>query len=218
MKNQSNMKPILFSTPMVQAILDGKKTQTRRIMKPQPSSADETGIWYKMKSGGESLDCFPQPVRVGDVLYVRETFAACETPFGDYLYKADYQTASKADLDIKKWSPSLHMPTDAARIFLRITAVKTERLQDISEQDAIKEGIERVGSYHNTEGGAGMNLYENYLAKGNNQLLPFDSFKTLWQSINGPESWNQNPWVWAYTFERCERPQSEIVNPKSAIL
>ena len=161
------MKPILFSTNMIQAILAGNKTQTRRILKPQPGADTDVsympneplnwkGEWFEYKwetEEGETI-CKHPKYNVGDVLWVRETFAEWEN--GGYAYKADgfierygaweRDTPKKFhDVErVEKWKPSIFMPKDACRIFLEVTSVRAERLQDISEDDAIAEGIKHI--------------------------------------------------------------------------
>ena len=188
--------PILFSTPMVQAIMEGRKTQTRRVCKHQYWSYHEivdvnvNGITQKVD---RSVSC-PYG-KVGDVLWVREGWAPLgEYPNNTYMYKADtHQPYSK-------WKPSIHMPKEACRIFLEITNIRVERLQDISDKDAIAEGIERM---------QGVFWWKNYL---NDPLpgtsSPTVSFCTLWQSINGKESLKSNPWVWVIEFKRIEKPDN----------
>lgn len=184
-------RPIIFSTPMVQAILDGRKTQTRRIIKPQPDedcyylmelNSGILTINYNQGDKNPKVKCpYGQP---GDLLWVRESFAKATDPDGDdlYYYKADRRHADG------KWKPSIHMPKAAARIWLRVKDVRVERVQDITEGDAIKEGIKPEFDYlHNS--------YEN--------LTPKCSFMTLWRKINGRESWDANPWVWVVEFERA---------------
>jgi predicted solute-binding protein len=220
-----NMKPILFSTPMVQAILDGRKTQTRQVIKNQTAL---NMLAHNIKQDAV-CDSF-SPYQLDDVLYVRETFAPVPSGHvdgiqtGPFIYRAD-----RNDDGVTKWSadwkPSVHMPKAAARSFLRITAVKVERLQDITEADAIAEGVENMLQHLE----CGVPMYYKYdVTKKEAMELgghwahvandAVHSFESLWNKINGPESWDANPYVFAYTFERCERPQSEIVNPKSAIL
>lgn len=199
--------PILFSTPMVQAILDGRKTQTRRVVKPQPSHnvqwngfgvscfTPERHIEGRGKfPDGSGIKFFKCPYgQVGDILWVRETFkeAPEECTWKKYSYKADY-ISHLAELG--KWKPSLFMPKEACRIFLKITDVRVERLQDISEEDAISEGI----TYP-----AGFSVEEDF---------PSLIFSELWESINGLESWDANPWVWVIEFERIERPLIFVSN------
>lgn len=193
--NTTKFHPILFSTPMVQAILEGRKTQTRRIIKDellQNSTPDDDleflllTIIYKYK--------------VGDVLWVRETFRAIDQEVGSPRF--EYKATEVINL-IDKWKPSLFMPKQACRIFLKIKSIRVERLQDISQEDAQAEGVEFVE-------GINGNLYFNYLTKeyGCNERF---SFMTLWESINGDGSWNKNPFVWLYEFERIEKPFNFIV-------
>lgn len=204
MKKEIKDYPILFSTPMVQAILKGRKTQTRRVVKidgmlpytgMKPLSTHECGsVFYFW--GNKEIKCpYGQP---GDVLWVRESFypLISEGLKGKYFYKADLEKQGF----VFKWKPSIHMPKEACRIFLRITNVRVERLQDISEKDAIAEGIEeaefdrvnncRVFKYYG---------WQNAVTDEK------ESFKSLWQSINGEQSWNDNPWVWVIEFERVKK-------------
>lgn len=206
------IKPILFSTEMVQAILAGRKTQTRRltgleIPNQKPSSYEFLG-WDKniavFKSPeGKFRDCEPR-YREGDILWVRETTADLR---GTFRYRADN------DSDLKLftgWKPSIHMPKEAARIFLKVTNVRVERLQDISEEDAIAEGI---ASFNHGFGGSPRGVwYRDYKHLSHN-CRPRDSFRTLWQSINGKKHpWDTNPWVWVYTFEQTEKPDNFLNN------
>jgi hypothetical protein len=179
---QTKERPILFSGEMVRAILDGRKTQTRRVVKPKP---DDSGLWNNDKCP------YGKP---GDRLWVRETF------FVDgprIQYRADHHGAPKETI----WKPSIFMPRHASRILLEIADVRCERLRDISEADAIAEG---VASFRPVPGdGDPETLYANYMNKGRlSYRKAYFSFMTLWQSINGPESWNANPWVWVITFKR----------------
>jgi hypothetical protein len=217
-----NQRPILFSTPMVQAILEGRKTQTRRT-KGLEFINESYSIWryrdvnsdglHLMSSNHGAFNGIKCPYgQRGDVLWVRETFLwvlldhAHDLLEGSrernqYVYKAsihsDWMEYAKEKYGYK-WKPSIHMPKEACRIFLRITNVRVEQLHIISRQDAIAEGIERIPSVH---------WWKNYLEKplpGTSN--PFFSFKTLWQSINGEQSWNDNPWVWVIEFERVANP------------
>jgi hypothetical protein len=201
-------RPILFSTPMVQAILEGRKTQTRRIVKPQPKK-DLDFFGWELHPGhlqvafgkGVKVDSYYKfPFgKIGDVLWVRETFRIKHPwgheAFGYYEYKThnNNQEIKAADSSVfqsrPKWKPSIFMPKDAARIWLRITDIKIERLHDISRGDSMSEGCP----------------FPN-VAKETN---PFAWFSELWQSINGSLSWNSNPFVWVIEFERIEKP-SEV--------
>lgn len=208
--------PILFSTPMVQAILNCSKTQTRRVVK----SKHESGLFAvgKNKFGQitevTSLDWDEKSVdttndigykyQVGDILWVRETFR--ESPknatWKRYSYKADYNCYLA---ELGKWKPNIHMPKAACRIFLKITNVRVERLQDISEDDAIKEGVEVIGGKIDDSP-----VFRNYLQLGikNGYGFPRNSFSSLWKSINGEQSWKDNPWVWVIEFESIEKPEN----------
>ena len=195
-----SVKPILFSTEMVRAILDGRKTVTRRIVKPQPVwiKQDEkyracpSGWWWgddRIKAV-EDKRLFAQmliqeaaPYRPGDVLWVRETFF--KFPAGGYAYKADANSNSEK-LRVEfgyRWRPSIHMPREAARIWLRVTNVCVERLQEIDDDGVVFEGL-NIG----------------------------DPFDELWDSTIKPADrerygWDANPWVWVIHFERCEMPE-----------
>jgi hypothetical protein len=186
-------RPILFSGPMVRAILDGRKTQTRRIVKgkgtwdvvteergaPWPGAENDLGDW-------QDFEC---PYGdVGDRLWVREAWA--QVVVGnqiDYLYRADTHTGlEKRDGD-QKWKPSIHMPRVACRLMLEITGVRVERLNEISQQDAVCEGA-----------------WENNDENPSNAhgISAVRQFEALWESINGLGSWSANPWVWVVKFKR----------------
>lgn len=179
------MKPILFNTEMVKALLDGRKTVTRRIVKPQPS---KKASWLDKCAGVYTFSdaTFPhEPYSSGDILYVRETFGWLSEE-NKYVYKAsDFECVA---IDGFKWSPSLHMPKEAARIFLRVTDVRVERLQEITEEQAVKEGCVGLGVFDSTAWNAFIDLWNSTLKK--------DSDCT----------WMHNPWVWVIEFERCEKP------------
>jgi hypothetical protein len=197
-------KAILFNTPMVQAILDGRKTQTRRLL----SSPHGFDVLWKMEGDLAIFNEEDTPLNVivkatyqpGDILYVRETWA--ESAMLEYFYKANGDERIQPTI---KWKPSIHMPKAAARIFLKVTAVKAERLQDITEADAIAEGIEEVGPFLR-------NKYTEFLNPVNGALssTATAAFKRLWENINGDESWKANPYVFAYSFQRItdHNPQS----------
>ena len=199
-------KPILFNTNMVQALLDGRKTQTRRVIK-FPHNDTDGDIPERCAINLDGKYCFyladaQAPMwrikpryQPGDILYVRETWNNL-WHYEDgrvFVYKAD-------DIEpapVGKWRPSIHMPYEAARIFLRVTDVRAERLQDITEKDAKKEGMLR-----------GEEDYDCELAK----VFPTASiaaFSRLWDSLNAKRgfAWDSNPWVFVYEFERCEKPQ-----------
>lgn len=200
-------RPILFSTEMVQAILAGRKTQTRRVIKDQPKHDQEYGQgttktgdrhWVLGVPGSSTVDVIKCPYgQPGDVLWVRETLE--RNVLGGAIYRAGGKVGEKigcnplAENEFLSWDEfsttrkvirSIHMPKDAARIWLRITNVRVQRLQNITEEDAIQEG-------------------SKYL------LNVRAWFSDLWKSINGADSWNANPWVWVVEFERIEKPKSE---------
>lgn len=227
-----NIKPILFSTPMVQAILEGRKTMTRRVLKQQPSIKSGVGKWIKSKIiqivGGEEVVLEymikNSPYKVGDILWIRETWQHTVNlginildENSGYIYKASENGKDwEENTEEWKWKPSLFMPKESCRLFLKITNVKVERLQDISEKDAKAEGVESCIADRENFGvrAAGMRLYRDYDRK-NNSLKDYPcngfefaktSFETLWQSINGEQSWNDNPYVWVISFEICEKP------------
>ena len=180
-------RPILFSAPMVRAILSGSKSQTRRIVKARDLE------WMDVHQGLREPDnaerCpHGQP---GDRLWVRETWHdASSSLHSCALYRAD-----GIDLHWDKWTPSIHMPRWASRITLEITSVRVERLQEISIEDAKAEGawgpddsiVQKVTDYFGTD-----------IFSAN----PRKAFQMLWESINGPDSWAANPWVWVIEFRR----------------
>ncbi len=189
-------RPIIFSAPMVRALLAGTKTQTRRIIKDQtigyrfsemrPDGAYlewtgtpccGTGVWDVPEYSGIAKVPYGQP---GDRLWVRETFGHFERndtlkPGDTIYYRADGQC-----LEIEPWRPSIHMPRWASRITLEVTGVRVERLQEISEADASAEG-----------------------AAGHPDG-PWHAYRSLWSLINGPGSWDANPYCWVVEFKRLE--------------
>ena len=206
------MKPILFNTEMVRAILDGRKTVTRRVVKPQPKYAEMTvaGLMtsehhISIEDGlvvtklGDVSTWGNLPYRPGDILYVRETFSECAE---GYAYRADYPHSEGWG-----WNPSIHMPREAARIFLRVTDVRVERLQDITENQARAEGAEPVMMTADVD--------KPDDEKRWHEMLPaLSMFPTLWNSTIKPADrslygWEANPWVWVIEFERCEKPEGD---------
>lgn len=182
-------KPIIFSTQMVQAILEGRKTQTRRIINPQPFIDNHVWQypWIKMwspispdKIFIKYLNTCPKG-KLGDVLWVRETFAPA---LDDYAYKADYSDAVLSEPRNKGlWKSPLFMHKAAARLWLEVTELRIEKLQNITPQDIQAEGLPE-------------NWKDNFAS-------PNEWFKTLWQSING--NWDANPWVWVISFKRINK-------------
>ena len=204
-------RPILFSAPMVRAILSGEKTQTRRVVKPQPKrTGDGVLMWDAshrgMRFGSVGMDVPPNLVAhcpygaPGDRLWVRETFGIDDED-GSVLYFADPGTAQDAeharacDDRYPRRRPSIHMPRWASRILLEIASVRVERLQDISEDDAQAEGIE----YSERFEGYCIGLAEHF-----NSHDPRQSYFSLWEAINGAGSVAANPWVWVVEFKRVE--------------
>lgn len=180
-------RPILFSTPMVQAILAGRKTQTRRVVKGEALKFLQPDMFTSefVANKDNALCPYGKP---GDLLWVRETW--CRVNHNEYLYKANSLG------DNLKWKPSIHMPKAAARVWLRVTSVRVERLQDISVSDAINEGIENETGHP-----YGFKIYGQDNITGGSGA----SFKSLWELINGTESWHANPWVWVVEFERVQK-------------
>ena len=178
------IKPILFNTEMVRAILDGRKTCTRRIVKPQPTAH-------------YGAQCIKPPYQPGDILYVRETwcddrqFTHDSTP-GRYFYKA-------SESGNFKWKPSIHMPKEAARIWLCVTDVRVERLQEITAESALTEGADKYIHANGTL----------------NEDQTITSFIGIWNSTIKKSDldrygWDASPWVWVIEFERCEKPETKV--------
>lgn len=214
----STERPILFSAPMVRALLAGTKTQTRRLVKPQPGEAN-TMVYPSDSTQAAVIRKAWKPYALpGDRLWVKETFATLQPteheetarahrdrvvvrPEDDervaLWYRADgempfIERLFSDDEDSIRWRPSIYMPRWASRITLEVTSVRVERLQAITEADAIAEGIEL------SPGGP----WRAYDAEGGCCYEAVESFRTLWQSINGAESWAANPWVWVVEFKR----------------
>ncbi len=212
-------RPILFSGEMVSAILDGRKTQTRRVIKPQPPAlwdacAACAGCFCFYRASdpdfhGYKKCPYGQP---GDRLWVRETWASLDSvdhlspkdiellcrdagyktgPCGDLWYQADnsYRQWGDDKQTKGKWRPSIHMPRWASRINLEITDVRVERLQDITEDDAVAEGVQ----YFITSG-----------KMTRSEMSMRSAFADLWDSINFKRGygWDTNPWVWVVEFKR----------------
>lgn len=223
------VKPILFNTDMVRAILDGRKSCTRRLVKTR--SKDACGFYVTKKSDGsfagiyeydENESMFDNPLmppyQFGDILYVRETYTAWHLPHGEflYLYKATSPngdtrpTSAERDCEIEKrsWHPSIHMPKEAARIWLKVTNVKVERLQEITNNDVIKEGCEGVRCDHSNRDVYGCTdcMNTGWLEP------PLLDFLLTWNSTIKKSDldrygWDANPWVWGFEFERCKKPE-----------
>lgn len=229
-------RPILFSAPMVRALLGGRKTQTRRVLKPQPYSA-ESLVSYDRNSG-KWMSCEPSPatggtrqmdpwrplrIKIGDRLWVREKFipdppsddpcwdnhtcsyvefSGCGSRIANVppalrgpafcIYAADPKWSAGNDID---WRPSIHMPRWASRLTLIVTDVRVERMQAISEADAVAEGC--------FKGKASGRVFANEAAMhlgGDEWANARDWYADTWEAINGAGAWDANPWVAAYTF------------------
>jgi hypothetical protein len=199
-------RPILFSAPMVRALLEGRKTMTRRVVKPHrlwkchsicapEKAADSWAVWFHYPETdrvGHLVDCpYGKP---GDRLWVRETWAC--NPYDDRLwYRASESLPDSAEYGPLGWRPSIFMPRAFSRITLEITDVRVQRLQEISEDDALAEGVE-----------ADRRGWKDYF--GGESCLGFasTSFASLWDSINARRGfgWDANPWAWALSFRRIE--------------
>lgn len=218
-------RPILFTAPMVRALLDGRKTQTRRIIKPQPAYPfrSASGAWVDMGRRDDAdhklseIRCPygwpPLGDQPGDQLWVRETW--CPPHNNAYLnnhkhlcwYRADNESRPYQKPEHFSWRPSIHMPRWASRITLEITDVRVERLQDISKQDVLAEGIrpfysgsESPCSYGINEEGCGFGEPGSW----NFPETPALAYRKLWEFINGPKSWHANPWVWVIEIKRVK--------------
>lgn len=185
-------KPILFNSEMINAILDGRKSQTRRIIKPQPLNPKWSGSeWIETGCDDTKHFVLKCSYKVGMRLWVRETFIT-----GTHIGHAPwvrYRATDEADIPKgAKWSPSIFMPRWASRISLEIVDMRVERIQDISEDDAWDEGI--------NEKEANKRPYINKYGVGCATAV----FSNLWESINGKRGygWAENPWVWAISFKK----------------
>lgn len=203
-------RPVIFNGEMVRAILDGRKTQTRRTLTERHlhliDAASSAGECYPLESGVDhenSQSYYREHCpfgQVGDRLWVREAFRVHSraTDVSTLVYRASERNSwteqtrrvpvlvCNKQVSPEKWTPSIHMPRWASRITLEITDVRIERLNDISEEDAKAEGVK-----------AGV-------SPGHEHMMHQVAFREFWQSIYGEESWNANPWVWVIEFKRVE--------------
>lgn len=219
------MKPILFNTKMVKAILSGRKTTTRRVFKDlkefeiredgfiQADISNKNGVYY-FAGNIEELSKQFSKYKVGDILYVRETWAnrckVCDKEMcigcsKKYSYKADGHYS-----DEDKWKPSIHMPKEAARIFLKVKSVRVEKLQDITEEGCLEEGIRKY-----TKDGElfKYSVNESMYKWQDMPKEPKEAFKDLWNStLNKKTGWNykyeNNPYVWVIEFEIISREEA----------
>lgn len=225
-------KPILFSGSMVRALLAGTKTQTRRIVAGYeirgPHNPYPTFDWYKnsrwvaahrghftkFTSTNASLLCpYGKP---GDYLWVRETWGKVASPppgridrcvRGPDGWGATWRECWQGNPSGYKWRPSIHMPRWASRLTLCIADVRVERLQEISEEDAIAEGIERADDFF------GCPCWKCYGADADAVAPddPIGSYESLWESIHGTNSWQENPWVWVIKFTVIKQNIDEVL-------
>ena len=214
------IKPILFNTEMVRANLDGRKSCTRRLVKPQPdekhtyplgfvtdsTEKKEVGCFgFGIDEYGGSIQYAKPPYQPGDILYVRETWHKYTKRVGNgegchltefYGYKASIANSEDAN---EPWKPSIHMPKEAARIWLKVTDVRVERLQDITDDGAKAEGA-------NWKNGKNVGWEEKM------RRTATERFAEIWEStIKKTDKhiygWDANPYVWVISFERCEKPE-----------
>ena len=225
------MKPILFNTEMVRAILSGQKTVTRRVIKCECINTKIQKV-----QGAPATDCFSRkvvpPFKAGDILYVRETFMKHYTYFVSndlpslrILYKADFSDADAGLMScgIDRWKPSIHMPKEYARLFLRVVNVRAERLQDMTDDDCMREGIQPFSK----DG----KLYKFFVADDEGDWpncewrkcprTPKDAIKIIWNSTVKKADlcrygWEANPWVWVIEFERIG--EEEVLDYESSKL
>lgn len=214
--------PILYSTPMVQAKLARRKTQTRRLIKPK--SPEDMALLINMEAGvnvekskEELIRCSCPYGKPGDLLWGRETALFLPSqPQPGWIYKADVDNDMEAELRSKgfKWKPCIHVPKVAARIWDRVIDVRIERLQEISEEDAIAEGVESWIDERLKSRPVRYRVYEpNDDPGAMYSSTAYDSYLTLWQSLHGIESWNSNPWVWVIVSHQLSiTGKPEIVN------
>ena len=207
------IKPILFNTEMVRAILDGRKTCTRRIIKAE--KVDNVLNSPARKSNPDIPDAqfikclVDMKYEPGDILYVRETWY--KSPLR-YMYRADYSHTERFYTDGKevniKWRPSIHMPKEVARIWLKVTDVRVERLHEITEDGALREGSQGMRCDH-----AALGVYGCTDCMNTGWIEPPQvGFMQIWDSTVKKSDldrygWDANPWVWVIEFELCEKPE-----------
>lgn len=197
--------PIIFSTVMIQAIMAGGKTMTRRIIKPQPHFDKDSGYWYLDKKRESVMSNRPpnewmgfNPRKYGnpgDKIWVRENFYQC-IDNNDRRYYAASEKPEDTENRHYKLCPSIYMPRIASRITLEITDIKVERVQDITQDDIEREGL----WFYSKE-------YRDEICINRDSVYALQStrikyFRKLWETINGSDSWIENPWVWCISFKK----------------
>ena len=198
---------MLFSSEMVRAILGERKTQTRRLARDCRIDGHGNAWQGKWNFGQDvwgtpHVDRWKKPCNVGDRIYVRETWGVLNDKYHRYCYLVDSQYPqgrSRQQLVGNRWRPSIHMPKAAARIWLEVTDVRIERLQDISEKDAIAEGIDMESEFASLCIDLETDPYSNDLVRNSAAITVF---KKLWEVTCG--SWDANPWVWVIEFKQIE--------------
>lgn len=220
------IKPILFNTEMVRAILDGRKTVTRRVVKPQPTSKMFTGVctdstarsdkavgqWFFGDKPGTLTEGARPPYQSGDILYVRETWKYIDFTGEDdgYVYKASQNGKDwEENSEEWEWHPSIHMPKEAARIWLKVTNVRVERLIRMSHEAAKQEGIHYCESPDGFTWKVDSDMNCCY-------VTPSGAFEALWNgTVNKDDmdryGWEANPWVWVIEFEQCKKPEEVVL-------
>ena len=237
------MKPILFNTEMVRAILDGRKTVTRRAVKPPALDrfvVDDDGILLgscDFSAYPDIFDLYPSvddaPYKPGDIIYVRETWfheehmqdlteGSPDLPSGRYshryIFKADNpEYPITVGAGATGWHPSIHMPKEAARLFLRVTDVRAERLQGITEDQAKAEGIYQLPEGAGFDAGRWTYAHNPYESSSLGKVWSKDEgarncFRWIWDSTIKPKDrerygWEANPWVWVIEFERISKEE-----------
>lgn len=229
-------KPILFNTEMVRAILDGRKSCTRRLVKPEPQGYFEVSEepLYIYDTDGKQGKITP-PYQPGDILYVRETFAWCpcwdcgmdteqgactdhiyhseKKEYGCYMYRASCEDNEYPSADT--WHPSIHMPKEAARIWLKVKNVRVERLQEMKPVDVIKEGAypdcwDCLNTYEES-GSQCCYGTEEQCSQCDGVMMEWEKLwnSTIKKTDIDRYGWDANPWVWVIEFERCKKPKGE---------
>ncbi len=213
------MKGICFIEPLHDKTVKKIKVQTRRIVNPQPleivcSTIIDNNLLFEARDENDALVFIKPRYKVGDILYLKEPYkkwtrGLSEGRHTSILYKYGEETpCNKVGVDgssyYTDWKNKLFMPAYAARHFIKITAVRAERLQDISNEDCIKEGIEEELNIHDGK------QWFTYYNGTHSFETPHEAYKALINSIDGKDTWDNNPWVWVYDYTLCNREGVEI--------